>query len=171
VKPTDDGKSNVICITSIATADGKIVEIPLESQPVGLHKEITNTSNYAKVRKSLTKRHQIRRIWITVTEDMSKIYLDEDKNLQFNDIYLEENTEKTQIVEPSSSGSNQSLEKLLEKLLENKQPKSETQNLGTIAKDFMIDKFNDRSSNAKQWMDIFNKEYRRFEINEDKKKI
>ncbi|CAI6370308.1 unnamed protein product [Macrosiphum euphorbiae] len=106
-----------------------------------------------------------------MTEDMSKIYLDEDKNLQFNDIYLEEITEKTQIIEPSISGSNQTLEKLLEKLLESKQSKSDTQNLGTIAKDFMIDKFNGRSSNANQWMEIFNKECRRFQINGDKKKI
>ena len=45
VKPTDDGKSNIICITSIATADGKIFVIQPESQPANLHKEITNTSN------------------------------------------------------------------------------------------------------------------------------
>lgn len=102
---------------------------------------------------------------------MSKIYLDEDKNLQFNDIYLEEITEETKIIEPSTSSSNQALEKLLGKLLENKQSKSEIQNLGTIAKDFMIDKFSGRSSNANQWMEIFNKECGRFKINEDKKKI
>jgi len=35
-----------------------------------------------------------------------------------------------------------------------KKTKSETQNLGTIAKDFMIDKFNCRSSNSNQWMKI-----------------
>jgi len=102
---------------------------------------------------------------------MSKIYLDEDKNLQFNDIYLEEITEKTKIVEPSISETNQALEKLLEKLLDNKQSKSEVQNLGTITKDFMIDKFSGRSSNANQWMEIFNKECGRFQINDDKKKI
>lgn len=102
---------------------------------------------------------------------MSKIYIDEDQNLQFNDIYLEEINEKPNIVESLSSGHNQTLEKLLEKLLEIKQTKSETQNLGTIAKDFIIDKFNGRSSNTNQWIEIFNKECGNFQIIEDKKKI
>lgn len=171
VKPTDDGKSNIICITSVATFDGKIFGIPPESQPANLHKEIVNTPNFAKVKKSLTKRHQIRKIWITLTEDMSKIYLDKEQNLQFNDIYLEEIMEKTFTAESISGSPNQTMEKLLGKLLENKQIKSETQNLGTIAKEFMIEKFNGRSPNAKQWIGIFNKECGRFQINEDKKKI
>lgn len=171
VNPTDGGKSNVLCITSVATPDGKIFGIPPEFQPANLHKEITITENYVKVRKSLTKRYQTRKIWITLTDGLSKIYLDNDQNVQFNDIYLEEIRERIDTKESIPSDSNRTLEKLLEKLLENKQTKSETQNLGTIAKDFMIEKFNSRSSNANQWIESFNKECGRFQINEDKKKI
>lgn len=171
VKTTADGKSNIICITSIATPKGQVFEIPSELQPANLHQVITNTPNYAKVRKSLSRRYQTRKIWITLTEDISKIYLDEEQNLQFNDIYLEEISEKTHDTESLPSGSNASLEKLLEKLLEDKQIKSETQNLGKIAKDFMIEKFSKRNSNAYQWIKDFNKECERFEINEHKKKI
>lgn len=171
VKPTADGKSNIICITSIATPDGQFFGIPTEYQPVNLHEEIINTPNYAKVKKSLNKRHQTRKIWITLTDDISKIYLDEEQNLQFNDVYLEEILEKTNNAEFIPSGSNQTLEKLLEKLLEDKQTKSETQNLGKIAKDFMIEKFTGRNLNAYQWIKGFNKECERFQINEDKKKI
>lgn len=40
---------------------------------------------------------------------------------------------------PGSSG--QTLEKLLKKLHDGKEKESETQNLGKIAKDFMIEKF------------------------------
>lgn len=171
VKPTADGKSNIICITSIVTPDGQIFGIPAEDQPANLHQEITNTPNYAKIRKSLNKRHQTRKIWITLTDDISKVYLDGEQNLQFNDFYLEEILEKTNSAESIPSGSNQTLEKLLEKLLEDKQTKSETQNLGNIAKDFMIEKFTGRNSNAYQWIKDFNKECERFQINEDKKKI
>ncbi|XP_069358802.1 uncharacterized protein [Maniola hyperantus] len=171
VKPAADGKSNTICITSIATPTGQIFGIPAELQPANLHQVITNTSNYAKVRKSLLKRHQTRKIWITLTDDISKVYLDEEQNLQFNDFYLEEIIEKTNSPESIPSGSSGTLEKLLEKLLEEKPIKSETQSLGKIAKDFTIEKFTGRNSNADQWIKDFNKECERFQINEDRKKI
>lgn len=171
MKATTDGKSNIICITSIATPSGKIFAIPAEYQPVNLHQVILNTPNYIKVRKSLNKRHQTRKIWITTNDDISKVYLDEEENLQFNDIYLEEISEQGDCSESLPSGSNQTLEKLLAKLLDEKEKKNEIQNLGKISKDFMIERFTGRNSNAYQWIKDFNKECERFQINEDKKKI
>lgn len=168
VKPSSDGKSNIMCITSISTADGLIFDIPTEFQPANLHQAIINTPNYAKVKKSLNKRHQTRKIWISLTDDISKTYLDKEQNLQFNDLYLEE---KTNNAESVPGGSNQIIEKLLEKLLEEKQSKSETKYLGKIANDFMIDKFTAKNSNACQWIGDFNKECERFQIVEDRKKI
>lgn len=171
VKSTTDGKSNIICITSMATPNGQIYGIPAEYQPVNLHQVILDTPYYAKIKKTLTKRHQTRKIWITLTDQISKIYLDEDQNLLFNDYYLEEIEENPSKVELIPSSSNQTLEKLLEKLLEEKENKSETQNLGKIAKDFMIEKFTGKHSNADQWIKDFNKECERFLIKEDNKKI
>lgn len=156
VKSSADGKSNILCITSIGTPSGQNFEIPLEYQPVNLHQAIVSTTNFAKVKKSLNKRHQTRKKWINLTDDISKIYLDEEQNLQFNDFYLEEILTKSHSIESEPSGSNQSLEKLLEKLLQEKDKKSETQNLGKIAKDFMIEKFTGRNSNAYQWIKGFN---------------
>ncbi|CAG4958444.1 unnamed protein product [Colias eurytheme] len=171
VKTAPDGKSNVICITSIGTPDGKTFAIPADYQNASLHKLITNTSNYAKIRKTLNKRHQTRKIWITLTEEISKTYLDEEQNIQFNDFYLEEIKENINDQESFTRSSNETLEKLLEKLLEEKQKISETQNLGKIAKDFVIEKFTGRNTNAYQWIKDFNKECERFHINEDRKKI
>jgi hypothetical protein len=104
-----------------------------------------------------------------LTAEISKVYLDKEENIQFNDIYLEEISEKS--AESTPCGSNETMEKLLEKLLDEKQKKSETQNLGIIAKDFMINKFTGKNSNAYQWIQDFNKECERFQINEDRKKI
>lgn len=171
MKSMADGKTNVICITSIATPSGQVFGIPVEYQPVNLHKVITTTPNYTRVKNSLVKTHQTRKIWITVTEEISKTYLDEEQNLQFNDCYLEEISEQPVSYESTSSDSNHMLEKLLEKLQEQKQQKPEKQNLGKIAKDFIIEKFNGRNSNALQWIKDFNKECERFQINEDKQKI
>ncbi|GBP26600.1 Retrovirus-related Pol polyprotein from transposon 297 [Eumeta japonica] len=123
------------------TPDGHIFAIPVEYQPASLHPAVTNTSSYIKIKKTLNKRHQTRKIWIALTDEISKTYLDEAQNLQFNDYYLEEIMENTNDCKSLPISSNQNLEKLLEKLLEEKQSKSETQNLGKISKDFMIDKF------------------------------
>lgn len=169
VKSSNDGKTNVICITSIGTPQGQTFNIPVEYQPATLHEVITHTSSYSKVRKTLTKRHQTRNIWIPLTSEISQVYLDEGLNLQFNDIYLEEITENPSEYKSLHSGSNQNLEKLLEKLLEEKENK--TQNLGKISKDFMIEKFTGKNANAHQWIEEFNKECERFHIVEDKKKI
>lgn len=171
VKSAEDGKSNIICITSIATTEEKVFVIPAQYQNANLHKAIINTTSYAKVKKSLNKRHQMRKIWMSVTKDIAEVYLDEENNLQFNDFYLEEMLEETNSTAPIPSVSDVRLEKLLEKLLENKPTKSETQNLGKIAKDFTIEKFTGRNSNAHQWIQDFNKECERFQIQEDKKKI
>ena len=99
------------------------------------------------------------------------MYLDEEENLQFGDYYLEEITEKktTTAFEPSTS--EETMIKILEKLMEDKQQKSEIKNLGKIAKDFILEKFTGKNSNAHQWINEFEKECERFEINEDRKKI
>lgn len=173
VKASVDGKSNCICIASISTPKGQIFGIPEEFQPASLHQVITKTPNYAKVKKTLNKRHQIRRIWITLTDEISKIYLDDEQNLQFNDFYLEEILEESKEVKVESipSCSNETLEKMLEKLLEDKQTKSKNLNLGKISKDFMIEKFTAKNANAYQWIMDFNKECKRFQINKDNEKI
>lgn len=171
VKQAADGKSNMICINSIATPDGRVFEMPPEFQPADLHHDLKATPNYTKVKKSLTKRHQIRRIWINLTDKLSNTYLDEEENLQFNEVYLEDVTETLETAGPIPSGSNQTLEKLLEKLLGEKQRKLETRNLGKIASDFMLAKFTGRNLNANQWIENFNKECERFQIDEDLNKI
>lgn len=171
VKPGSDAKTNVICITSIATSEGQVFEIPPEYQPAGLHTEITTTSNYAKVRKSLNKRHQTRKIWITLTEALEKVYMDEDENLQFNEIYLEEITNKL-AVEPTPSGSGHTIEQLLHALLDEKTTNPEKRKtIGAIASDFMLEKFTGRNSNANQWIDEFNSECDRLQVNENEHKI
>lgn len=164
-----DGKSTIICLTSIGTKDGRTFDIPDEYQPMNLHKELTTSQAFAKVKKTLTKRNQYRKVWITLTEGLSKVYLDEDENLQFGDYYLEETT--GQAVETTQSTTDETIKKLLEKVLEEKQQKSEVQNLAKIAKDFMIDKFDGKNSNAHQWVQEFEKECERCMVVQDRKII
>ncbi|KAK9882576.1 hypothetical protein WA026_022205 [Henosepilachna vigintioctopunctata] len=107
----------IICITSIGTPTGKVFGIPDEYQPASLQQVIINTSNYAKVRKTLNKRHQTRKIWMPLTNDISRSYLDEGQNIQFNDFYQEEIMKNINDYKSLPSSSNQTLEKLKEKIL------------------------------------------------------
>lgn len=134
----------------------------------GQHKEIIKTTVYEKVKNSLKKRYQIRRVWITMTEELAKIYIDEDGNLQFGDQILEELDQEK--LKAASQKEANTLEKLVEKIVENTQ-RDKQQNLKHIAERFVIEKFTSRNSNANQWIDIFQKECIRFEVTTDEKKI
>lgn len=162
--PGSDGKTNVLCVTSIAKCDEKVYEIPELLQSVSHHKELMRNAAFGKVKNSLGKRYQIRRVWITMTEELKNTYVDEHGNLQFGDQYLEELQEKISNVRQNTETS--SLERLIEKLIENKQP-----NLKNIAEKFVIEKFNSKNTNASQWIEMFEKECLRFEVTTDEKKI
>lgn len=149
-----DGKSNVICITSIETPDGRIFDIPDESKPVSKHICIATSNVFAKIKNSLKKRYQERNVWIPINSDIKEVYLDEGENLQFNDQYLEEITEKRKIFP-----------------IETEYNAQKTPNLGNIAEKFLLGKFSNKTSNANQWMDGFENECERFEIQRDESKI
>lgn len=147
-----DGKSNVICITSIETTDGRRFDIPDDLKPASKHTGITNSDVFTKVKNSLKKRHQTRKIWIPLTQDLRKIYLDEGENVQFGDQYLDEITHETK---PSDNDTSTKKEK----------------NLGKIAERFLLEKFSGKTSNVNQWINEFENECTRFEILKDTEKI
>ncbi|GBP68279.1 hypothetical protein EVAR_57605_1 [Eumeta japonica] len=51
-KTSVDGKSNIVCITSIGTPDGHIFAIPVEYQPASLHQAVTIESEWNKWEKT-----------------------------------------------------------------------------------------------------------------------
>lgn len=171
VRNITDVKTNVLCITAIGTLNGQVYAVPDEYQPVTFHKEIVKLAAFNKVKNSLTRRHQTRKVWINVTEELAKIYLDEGENLQIGDFYLEEITDKPEDKPQTTNVSEQPLIKMLEKLLGKNQEQSEIKNIGNIAKQFIIEKFNGKNSNAHQWITSFEKECERFDISKDDKKI
>ncbi|GLV57225.1 hypothetical protein CBL_21023, partial [Carabus blaptoides fortunei] len=144
-------KTSIVNITSITTEDNKEYVLRQEMRFISDHEGLPKTDVYKRVKKSFTQRGQNRTVWITLTEEMKQTYFDEEGNIMFNDLYLEELI-KTDKVEPTE--------------------KKESQlNLKHIAEKFMIEKFTTKHSNAKQWLETFEKECRRFEINEGSTKI
>ena len=135
------------------------------------HTELIKTSSFAKVNKTIKQRGQIRKVWINLTKELKNIYYDEDGNIQYEGEYLEEIIENQENSDILPNASEQPLVKLLEKLLEKSQEKSQEKNLGKLAKEFTIEKFDGKNSNANQWINNFEKECARFEITTDEKKI
>ncbi|KAI4473778.1 hypothetical protein M0802_015945, partial [Mischocyttarus mexicanus] len=80
--PGRDAKSNMVHVTSITTMDKKLYKIPEERQAISHHVELMKKNNYSKVKNSLAKRNQIRRVCITMTERLEEIYID-GANVQF----------------------------------------------------------------------------------------
>lgn len=70
VVASTDNKSNTLAITSITTEEGKCFAIPEEVRLISNHKEIMKTSNFAKVKNSLKRRHQTRKIWIKLEGEL-----------------------------------------------------------------------------------------------------
>lgn len=173
VKASQDGKSNYIAITSINTEDNKTFLIPEEYQESSYHKEICATNHFNMIRNTLKRRRQSRNIWVALTEEIKKTYFDEDGNMIFMDMYLDEaeqgnscSSNATQMMDAN----NQSLVEILEKLVGNKE-KQQEKNARKAAERFVLEKYDGRTANADQWLEIFEKECDRFGINNDQEKI
>lgn len=170
MRGSNDGKTNILCLTSLATPDGRTYAIPEEFQPVNHHKELITTEIFVKVKNSIKKRHQFRKVWIPLTQNISNVYLDAGENLQFGDYILDEIIDEL-AAKPTKSNTDDAVIKLLEKLIEDKSQKSEVQNLSKIAKDFMIEKFSEKNLNAHQWIQEFEKECERCMVTDNRKMI
>lgn len=149
---SSDGKTNHICITSIETPDGCVFEVPDELRPMSKHTVISSSDVSTKIKNALKRRHQTRSVWIPITPELRKVYLDEGENVQFGDQYLEEITQKTI---PSKSNSEAPGKK----------------NIAKTAEKFLLQKFSSKTSCANQWISDFENECERFEITEDEEKI
>lgn len=162
---SNDGKSNVLAITSITTEEGQCYVLPDELKPVINHTHIIKMNTFSKIKNSMKKRHQSRKIWIKLDEDQKKAYTDEEGNIQFSDQYLEEISTK----QPRDNDDN--LQQILEKLIESTTKKENQHNLKNVSEKFIIEKFTSKNTNAMQWIEKFEKECERFNITKDDTKI
>uniref|UniRef100_A0ABD2W5T7 Uncharacterized protein n=1 Tax=Trichogramma kaykai TaxID=54128 RepID=A0ABD2W5T7_9HYME len=163
MKGAADGKTNIMCVNSIATQHGDSYSLPLELQPATLHKEFVKTTVYAKVKNVLKKRHQKRSVWVELTEELKKSYFDECGNIIFEDILLEEFVEAL-----DETKNEESLADVVKQLM---QKESATQNLRKVSEKFNVEKYSGKNVNVVQWLDFFEEECVRFGIVEDEKII
>ena len=60
--PAVDEKSSVFCVTRITTPDGHTYKIPHENLNAITHTELIKTSSFAKVKKTIKQRGQMRKV-------------------------------------------------------------------------------------------------------------
>lgn len=145
VKSAEDQKTNIIA-TSITTMTGNIYIIPTEHQPMKFHMQLAETEVFKKVKNTLQRRNQKRNVWITLSEDLKKLYLDQEGNMCFKDYLLEE-LEETQPIGPATTTtgiSEESLKQLLEKFTKIETQETKEDNLKKISEKFIIEKFREK---------------------------
>lgn len=151
IKEASDRKTNMMCITSIGTPQGKTYEVPLDRQRLADHKGLLETDAVRRIKNTLRLRHESRKIWISLTKELRQCYLDEEDNVLMGDYYLEEIIDNPQSTTTSGEKKCNNLNKLTEK--------------------FVIQKFTGKNSNGTQWLDNFESECTRLDIKKDSEKI
>lgn len=100
-----------------------------------------------------------------LNEELEKIYVDEDGNIQFLDQYLEE------IVADQPTVKKDNLLQILEKLAEATIRNEGRLDLKNVSEKSIFEKFTSKNPNALQWIENFETECARFNITEDGTKI
>lgn len=170
VNAADDGKANVLCISSITTEDGICYKVPKEIQKAELHTCITSTSVYTNIKNTLKKRNQKRNVYIKITEDMKQAYWDFDGNVIIGGQYPEEiigdQHDESHVTEKSITDQ---VVKAFELMIHN-QKSSERPNLRILSEKFVLEKFNGKG-NVHEWLNSFEKECSRWDIRKEEEKI
>lgn len=167
----EDPKANIICITSITDVNNRTFLIPEKLQSVRLHEALTRTPAFLKVKNTLQKRHESRLVWISITEELSGVYMDEDQNMQFKGYLLQEIMPETSKPTPTTGISEEIWTRMLQNFTEMKKEVPRPQNIKHLAEKIVIDKFGRKTSNVSQWMTIFEAECTRVGLVHDTMRI
>lgn len=160
--PTDP-KTNTIIITSITSENGDRYVLPEDCKNIAQHPELRKTETYAGLKETI-RRHDRKNVWIILSEELKKIYMDEAGNVRFNDYFLDKSDNKQ---EHNKNENDDNLKKLIEQLIISNQRKNNQKDLKNISEKFLLQKFASKTTNVKQWIETFEKECKRFDIIED----
>jgi len=143
-----NSKSTVVKVKTIQLVDQEeIFAFLKEQQTSEAHKQLFATNVVRNVVKSLNVRDKYRNVVISLTDELQTIYLDEEGNVDFHDLYLDEVQSKQEVSVPSANTE---------------------RSMHSIAKDMVLEKFNGNNSNAKTWMTLFIQESKRLGLKENK---
>lgn len=167
----EDLKTNIICITSITDEDKNVFLIPEQYQPVKLHDKILQTQAYLTVKNTLQRRHDKRKVWISMTTELLDTYMDPEGNMKFKGFLLEESTPEVKEQAQTAGISDEALSKLLQNLSDLKGGQVKTHKIRNLKDQFVMEKFTRKTSSASQWITMFEAECTRLDVEENSQRI
>ncbi|XP_049308621.1 uncharacterized protein LOC125777574 [Bactrocera dorsalis] len=163
----EDPKNNIMVIKSITTEDGITYLIPLGFQAVKHHPQLIKLPEFLKIKKTLQRRGNNRKVWVFMPSDILALYKDDVGNMMYNDYLLQEMTQVT-----SQSITDGKLLEILDKLSDkSKVNEGKHNSLNKLNEKFVLKKFDNKTTNAKQWLQSFESECVRFDLNSDTERI
>lgn len=153
-----DLKTSVIKVKLIEDTENEETYLfPPDLQPLSRHPELAALPIIKTALKALTKRNQFRNIKVTLTKEIAEKYFDEEGNVRFGDNYLEEYTSdcETTVTRTEKKKESGSTSETIQQI---RKP------IHSIAKDMVITKFTGRNQNAESWLQIFERECNRLEL-------
>jgi hypothetical protein len=152
-----DGKTTVCRLWQMQIEEQEeIYAFPTIYRDLNFHEELMKTTVAKNAKKVLTVRHAYRNPIIKLTDELRKIYLDEEGNPAFRGDLLEEINEPVKL--PKSKP-------IIEREID-EVPVAKQKTLSSVAKDAVIERFNGRNFNASTWLNTLESECRRLEIPE-----
>ncbi|XKL59329.1 hypothetical protein PGB90_000345 [Kerria lacca] len=144
-------KKSICCIKYIQLfGEEAQYAFPKEFRSVKNHVALSELPVVKSVVKSFTRKGQIRKINIALSDELHTIYLDEEDNFRFQNMYLE----LVIVMEASSGYSSPATNNIPEK----------KRTSSSIIKDMIVEEFNGKNQNVNSCLIIFEKEYSRMDI-------
>lgn len=158
-----DSKTTVLLVYSIEVLCGPnagVYGFAPEHRALSNHEALCKLPVIAGIIRAMKNRGQIRRGLLKLPPDIHKLYFDENDNVLFKEDYLEE---AQQLEKPKTSTSvTQSAVSATVPVVVTPPRKT----LQSILKDAVISKFNEEKSNATIWLESFEKECSRLQVEE-----
>ncbi len=143
-------KTTITRIKSIQPLDKEETYfLPDDSQSLSAHAKLCELPVIKAGIKSITRRGQKRLLKVTLNDELAKIYFDEEENVFFNSTYLDAASHKPASVQPEVLASYK-------------------RTVSSAVKEMVLEKFNGKNHNVNIWLEIYECECKRVEIEESK---
>ncbi len=145
-------KNSIHVVKSIRLGtEAETYYFPPEAQPITLHEVFSKVPTVARNIAAMNKRGQFCNLTIKLSDELQKIYVDEEGNVQFKEYFLQSDekpiTQEQHVETVTDHG----------------------KTLQSVTKDMVLAKYVNRNQNAGVWLRTFNRECDRLSIIENRR--
>lgn len=152
-----DNKTSAIKVKKIRNVDEELwYGFPKDFQDISMHQQLFELQIMKTAKGSLKSRGQYRNIKLELSDELAPLYLDGGGNFVYKGFMLAELENRETEIQSSPEVS--SLIGALTKISNKKE------SINKIVKHFLIEKFSAKNKNVQAWINQFEKECERFEV-------